>query len=60
MMWDWFNKLINKTPRPQRRRVEVDIPFEQLEYRREPSMTTSPLPKRQTNRWSLDLNASNP
>lgn len=43
MMWDWFSKLINKTPRPQRRRVEVDIPFEQLEYRREPFDDNKPL-----------------
>lgn len=30
MMWNWIGKFIGKTPQPQRKRVQVDIPFEQI------------------------------
>ncbi|WP_169732698.1 MULTISPECIES: hypothetical protein [Shewanella] len=34
-MWNWFSKLVNKKTQPQRKRVDVEIPFEQHSYRKE-------------------------
>lgn len=34
MMWNWFSKLIGKKRQSQRKRVQVDIPFEQHSYRK--------------------------
>ncbi|GIU05952.1 hypothetical protein TUM4261_08710 [Shewanella sp. c952] len=33
MMWNWLSKKIARTERPQRRKVDIDIPFEQHSYR---------------------------
>ncbi|WP_394200965.1 hypothetical protein [Shewanella waksmanii] len=34
-MWNWFSKFVNKKSQSQRKRVDVDIPFEQHSYRKE-------------------------
>ncbi|CAM4209961.1 hypothetical protein SHAQ108633_19270 [Shewanella aquimarina] len=34
MMWNWLMKRLGKKSSSQRRRVEVDIPFEQHSYRK--------------------------
>jgi hypothetical protein len=34
MICNWFSKLFSKKGKPQRRRVQVDIPIEQHTYRK--------------------------
>ncbi|MCL1059065.1 hypothetical protein L2729_13885 [Shewanella gelidimarina] len=33
MMWNWLSKKLAGTEKPLRRKVEVDIPYEQHRYR---------------------------
>ncbi len=33
MMWNWLSKKLTRTEQPQRRKVDIDIPFEQHSYR---------------------------
>ncbi|QQX81878.1 hypothetical protein JK628_08755 [Shewanella sp. KX20019] len=33
MMWNWLSKKLARTEQPQRRKVEIDIPYEQHRYR---------------------------
>lgn len=35
MMWNWFSKVFTKKEQSQRKRVQVDIPYEQHSYRKE-------------------------
>ncbi|WP_179079105.1 hypothetical protein [Shewanella sp. UCD-KL12] len=35
MMWNWFSKMFTKNEQAQRKRVQVDIPYEQHSYRKE-------------------------
>ncbi|MCL1091115.1 hypothetical protein L2744_16205 [Shewanella profunda] len=32
MMWNWFRKVFGKTEQPKRKKVLVDIPFEQHSF----------------------------
>jgi len=33
MMWNWFTKMLGIRSQPQRKRVQIEIPMEQHEYR---------------------------
>ncbi|WP_185817680.1 hypothetical protein [Shewanella atlantica] len=35
MMWNWLSKFFGKQEQTQRKRVRVDIPYEQHSYRKE-------------------------
>ncbi|ABV37501.1 hypothetical protein Ssed_2894 [Shewanella sediminis HAW-EB3] len=35
MMWNWLSKFFGKQERSQRKRVRIDIPYEQHSYRKE-------------------------
>ncbi|QXP45018.1 hypothetical protein FM038_25825 [Shewanella eurypsychrophilus] len=35
MMWNWFSKVFTKKEQTQRKRVQIDIPYEQHSYRKE-------------------------
>jgi len=32
MMWNWFSKMLGKDSRPKRKKVLVDIPYEQHSF----------------------------
>ncbi|BAJ01543.1 hypothetical protein [Shewanella violacea] len=34
-MWNWFSKVFPKKEQIQRKRVQIDIPYEQHSYRKE-------------------------
>ncbi|NRB22152.1 hypothetical protein [Shewanella sp.] len=34
-MWNWLSKVFLKKERSQRKRVQIDIPYEQHSYRKE-------------------------
>ena len=33
MMWNWLSKKLARTEQPQRKKVDIDIPYEQHSYR---------------------------
>ncbi len=35
MMWSWLSKIFGKQEQSQRKRVRIDIPYEQHSYRKE-------------------------
>ncbi|WOT06387.1 hypothetical protein [Shewanella youngdeokensis] len=35
MIWNWFSKKWTRTRQPQRKKVDINIPYEQHSYRKE-------------------------
>ncbi|MFB2686262.1 hypothetical protein ACE02B_13755 [Shewanella mangrovisoli] len=42
MMWNWFTKMLGKDERPKRKKVLVDIPYEQHSFRTDHFSRTRP------------------
>lgn len=41
-MWNWFTKMLGKDERPKRKKVLVDIPYEQHSFRMDHFSRTRP------------------
>ncbi|SUI48766.1 Uncharacterised protein [Shewanella putrefaciens] len=43
MMWNWFSKMLGRHEQPKRKKVQVEIPFEQHRFSMDNGMDPSTL-----------------